>query len=137
MVIHGLGAALTKAIELALKLERDSFGALELSTTTSTVALVDDVDPLDEVCVCCETCMVPYEFGHDVFGFCAGRIADGAGAIQFSRAHHRAQEAKDNGDKHCQLSQRLQLSLMYSVIYFHGSEAIKFNNNNNKNNYIF
>jgi len=40
---------MVKAIELALKLERESLGLLELETKTSTVKLVDDLDPLDQV----------------------------------------------------------------------------------------
>ncbi|EDV27299.1 Ribonuclease P protein subunit p20 [Trichoplax sp. H2] len=46
--IHGLGAAVNRAINLALQLKLTSSGGLEVSTTTSTVELFDDFESLDE-----------------------------------------------------------------------------------------
>ncbi|KAL9656558.1 hypothetical protein ABK040_012141 [Willaertia magna] len=40
--IHGLGAAILTAVELALELKKEFHGKLQLNTTTSTVPLVDD-----------------------------------------------------------------------------------------------
>ncbi|XP_015768979.1 PREDICTED: ribonuclease P protein subunit p20-like [Acropora digitifera] len=53
VTIHGLGAAMNRAINLALQLEHKRQGTVELSATTSSVKLVDDYDPEDddhEVC---------------------------------------------------------------------------------------
>jgi len=46
--IFGLGAAVQKAMELALKLRRKNLGRVELHTTTHTVELVDDLEPNDD-----------------------------------------------------------------------------------------
>ncbi|KAL9956609.1 hypothetical protein ACROYT_G038108 [Oculina patagonica] len=46
--IHGLGAAINRAINLALQLEQRGQGTVELSTTTSSVKLVDDFEPEDD-----------------------------------------------------------------------------------------
>lgn len=44
--IHGLGTAINRAINLALQLEETGMGTVELSVHTSTVELMDDVEPL-------------------------------------------------------------------------------------------
>uniref|UniRef100_UPI00398F46FB ribonuclease P protein subunit p20 n=1 Tax=Pristiophorus japonicus TaxID=55135 RepID=UPI00398F46FB len=47
--IHGLGLAINRAINIALQLQAGSFGALHIAANTSTVELVDDLEPeLDE-----------------------------------------------------------------------------------------
>jgi len=46
--IHGLGAAINRAVNLALQLKLRGKGSLELKTTTSTVDLVDDFEALTE-----------------------------------------------------------------------------------------
>ncbi|XP_072114455.1 ribonuclease P protein subunit p20 [Hemitrygon akajei] len=47
--IHGLGLAINRAINIALQLQAASFGALQIAANTSTVELVDDLEPeLDE-----------------------------------------------------------------------------------------
>lgn len=43
ITIHGLGAAINRSINLALELQSKIHIPLQLSTTTSTMALVDDV----------------------------------------------------------------------------------------------
>ncbi|XP_022782033.1 ribonuclease P protein subunit p20-like isoform X1 [Stylophora pistillata] len=45
VTIHGLGSAINRAINLALQLEQRGQGTVELSTTTSSVKLVDDFEP--------------------------------------------------------------------------------------------
>ncbi|XP_062849379.1 ribonuclease P protein subunit p20 [Trichomycterus rosablanca] len=45
--IHGLGLAINRAINIALQLQAFSQGALQLSANTSTVELVDDLEPED------------------------------------------------------------------------------------------
>lgn len=45
--IHGLGLAINRAINIALQLQTSSQGALQLSANTSTVELIDDLDPED------------------------------------------------------------------------------------------
>ena len=49
--MHGLGSAIHRAINLALQLEETSSHSLILSVTTSTVQLVDDLEPVDDVSV--------------------------------------------------------------------------------------
>ncbi|XP_072176534.1 ribonuclease P protein subunit p20-like [Diadema setosum] len=44
--IHGLGAAINRALNLALQLESRALGTLQLAVSTDTVDLVDDVEPL-------------------------------------------------------------------------------------------
>ncbi|XP_041481420.1 ribonuclease P protein subunit p20-like [Lytechinus variegatus] len=44
--IHGLGAAINRALNIALQLETRSLGTLQISISTSTVNLVDDIEPL-------------------------------------------------------------------------------------------
>ncbi|KAG8428968.1 hypothetical protein GDO86_018685 [Hymenochirus boettgeri] len=43
--IHGLGLAIGRAINLALQLQVSHPGTLQISTSTSTVELVDDLEP--------------------------------------------------------------------------------------------
>ncbi|KAJ0006367.1 hypothetical protein NQD34_013640, partial [Periophthalmus magnuspinnatus] len=45
--VHGLGLAINRAINIALQLQASSQGALQLATNTSTVELVDDLEPED------------------------------------------------------------------------------------------
>ncbi|XP_030636767.1 ribonuclease P protein subunit p20 [Chanos chanos] len=45
--IHGLGLAINRAINIALQLQAASQGALQLAANTSTVELVDDLEPED------------------------------------------------------------------------------------------
>ena len=49
LYIHGLGAAIHRAVNLALQLQETSSHSLQVSTTTSTVELVDDMEPVDDV----------------------------------------------------------------------------------------
>jgi len=44
--IHGLGAAVNRAINLALQLKRRGLGSLDLAINTSTVEVTDDLEPL-------------------------------------------------------------------------------------------
>lgn len=46
--IHGLGAAMNDAIRVATELERRWLGTVTLSPVTSSVALVDDHQPLTD-----------------------------------------------------------------------------------------
>jgi hypothetical protein len=49
VTVHGLGAALLPAIEVAMNLRRHyGIGQLKLDATTSTVTLVDDMEPMDD-----------------------------------------------------------------------------------------
>ena len=43
--IHGLGAAINQAINLGLQLQTNGHGSVEIATHTSTVELVDDLEP--------------------------------------------------------------------------------------------
>ncbi|XP_062601365.1 ribonuclease P protein subunit p20-like [Saccostrea cucullata] len=43
--VHGLGAAINRAINLALQLQSKGQGSVEMSAHTSTVELVDDLEP--------------------------------------------------------------------------------------------
>lgn len=45
--IHGLGLAINRAINIALQLQTSSQGALQLAANTSTVELIDDLEPED------------------------------------------------------------------------------------------
>lgn len=47
--IHGLGAAINRAINLAMQLQHTSPVPLEISVTTSTVPLIDDLVPTKEL----------------------------------------------------------------------------------------
>ncbi|XP_073245505.1 ribonuclease P protein subunit p20-like [Porites lutea] len=48
VTIHGLGAAINRAINLALQLEHRGQGTVEVSATTSSVKLIDDFEPEDD-----------------------------------------------------------------------------------------
>ncbi|XP_068673138.1 ribonuclease P protein subunit p20-like isoform X1 [Montipora foliosa] len=48
VIIHGLGAAINRAMNLALQLEHKGQGTVEVSATTSSVKLVDDYEPEDD-----------------------------------------------------------------------------------------
>ena len=48
--MHGLGSAIHRAINVALQLQETSDYQLSLSVTTSTVQLLDELEPLDDVC---------------------------------------------------------------------------------------
>ncbi|KAK6182435.1 hypothetical protein SNE40_010129 [Patella caerulea] len=43
--VHGLGHAVNRAVNLALQLKESGCGSVEISTHTSTVTLIDDLDP--------------------------------------------------------------------------------------------
>lgn len=43
--VHGLGAAINRAINLALQIQTESQGLVEIAAHTSTVELVDDLEP--------------------------------------------------------------------------------------------
>ena len=45
MYIHGLGAAINRAVNLALELKHTCVGNIETVTQTSTVELIDDLEP--------------------------------------------------------------------------------------------
>lgn len=45
--VHGLGLAINRAINIALQLQASSQGVLQLAANTSTVELVDDLEPED------------------------------------------------------------------------------------------
>ena len=46
--IHGLGAAINRAVNLALQLEQEGHGSIQISAQTSSTQVVDDFRPLDE-----------------------------------------------------------------------------------------
>ena len=46
--VHGLGAAVNRAINLALELKQRGLGSVELDVHTSTVELTDDLEPLTD-----------------------------------------------------------------------------------------
>ncbi|XP_072030533.1 ribonuclease P protein subunit p20-like [Amphiura filiformis] len=46
--IHGLGAAINRAMTLALQLQEKSMGSIQMAVNTSTVELVDDYEPLTD-----------------------------------------------------------------------------------------
>ncbi|PSN45008.1 Ribonuclease P protein subunit p20 [Blattella germanica] len=48
IIIHGLGAAVTRAVNLALQLKAKHLGTLEVDVNTSTVDIVDDLEPVDD-----------------------------------------------------------------------------------------
>jgi hypothetical protein len=47
--VHGMGAAVHQAINLALRLQAEAQGTLLMHVDTSTVVLVDDLVPTEEV----------------------------------------------------------------------------------------
>lgn len=46
--LHSLGAAIPRALNLALQLQKDNSATVTLDTVTSTVELTDDFEPLTE-----------------------------------------------------------------------------------------
>ena len=46
--IHGLGAAINRAVNLALQLEQGGHGSIQISAQTSSTQVVDDFRSLDE-----------------------------------------------------------------------------------------
>ncbi len=46
--IHGLGAAINRAVNLALQLQQRGHGSIQISTQTLSTQVVDDFRPLDE-----------------------------------------------------------------------------------------
>ena len=48
LYVHGLGAAINRAINLSLQLQSEAHGSLQVAAHTSTVELVDDLEPEDE-----------------------------------------------------------------------------------------
>ena len=46
--VHGLGSAVNRAINLRLQLKQRGLGSVELAVHTSTVELVDDLEPLTD-----------------------------------------------------------------------------------------
>ncbi|KAK2584043.1 hypothetical protein KPH14_006493 [Odynerus spinipes] len=48
IVIHGLGAAINRACNLALQLKEIHHNTLDLDIKTSTAELIDDFEPLDD-----------------------------------------------------------------------------------------
>ena len=46
--IHGLGAAINRAVNLALQLQERGHGSIEISPETSSTQVVDDFRPLDD-----------------------------------------------------------------------------------------
>lgn len=51
VIIHGLGAAINLAVDLALSIVKRSLGDLVASPTTSTEPLIDDFEPISPVLV--------------------------------------------------------------------------------------
>ncbi|XP_015115118.1 ribonuclease P protein subunit p20 [Diachasma alloeum] len=52
IIIHGLGAAINRACNLALQLKKNSSGTLDIDIRTSTVHLIDDLEPLKDELDC-------------------------------------------------------------------------------------
>ncbi|XP_012257698.1 ribonuclease P protein subunit p20 [Athalia rosae] len=48
LVIHGLGAAVNRACNLALQLKENHYGTVDLDINTSTVDIIDDFEPLTD-----------------------------------------------------------------------------------------
>lgn len=46
--VHGLGAAVSRAINVALAVKKNNCGSVDLDVRTATVNLVDDIDYVDE-----------------------------------------------------------------------------------------
>ncbi|XP_026273920.1 ribonuclease P protein subunit p20 [Frankliniella occidentalis] len=46
--VHGLGAAVNRAVNLALQLESKFLGTVQLTVNTSTTTLIDDLEPLHD-----------------------------------------------------------------------------------------
>ncbi|KAF3428865.1 hypothetical protein E2986_08745 [Frieseomelitta varia] len=48
VIIHGLGAAIERACRLALQLKENHYNTVELDIKTSTVPIIDDLEPVDD-----------------------------------------------------------------------------------------
>ncbi|CAG8436360.1 2699_t:CDS:2 [Ambispora gerdemannii] len=48
IIIHALGPAIPRAIDLVMQLNETTHNQIEYKTTTSTVSLFDDIEPEDE-----------------------------------------------------------------------------------------
>ncbi|XP_053994614.1 ribonuclease P protein subunit p20 [Hylaeus volcanicus] len=48
VIIHGLGAAVYRACNLALQLKEIHYGGMELDIKTSTTSIIDDFEPLHD-----------------------------------------------------------------------------------------
>ena len=48
LIVHGLGAAVPRACNLALQLREIHYGGVELDAKTSTTSIVDDFEPLSD-----------------------------------------------------------------------------------------
>ncbi|CAH0380925.1 unnamed protein product [Bemisia tabaci] len=48
VILHGLGHAVLRTISLALELQRTHYDTLEIHVNTSTIDLVDDLEPLND-----------------------------------------------------------------------------------------
>ncbi|XP_015601320.1 ribonuclease P protein subunit p20 isoform X1 [Cephus cinctus] len=48
VIIHGLGAAINRACNLALQLKENHHGTVDLDINTSTVDIIDDFEPLTD-----------------------------------------------------------------------------------------
>jgi len=46
--VHGLGAAVSRAVNIALAVKKNNCGSVDLDVRTATVNLVDDIDYVDE-----------------------------------------------------------------------------------------
>lgn len=46
--VHGLGAAVSRAVNVALAIQKNNCGSVDLDVRTATVNLVDDIDYADE-----------------------------------------------------------------------------------------
>ena len=46
ITLHGMGAATNRAVNLALQLQSDFTGLLELSTSTGSLEMTDELEPL-------------------------------------------------------------------------------------------
>ncbi len=65
VILHGLGSTIEKTCDLALQIQKELGGAagIQLTIRTETVPLIDDFEPLDQVC----TCFIFHFFEHELF----------------------------------------------------------------------
>ena len=49
IILHGLGAAIPRTVNLALQLSEKLHGTFDLYTETGTVQVVDDIEPLTDL----------------------------------------------------------------------------------------
>lgn len=50
VILHAMGAAITRCCNIALAVQDDYMGRINISVNTDTVPVVDDFEPLSEVC---------------------------------------------------------------------------------------